>query len=152
MQRLLTLQYHRLCKLSEYVCHSNSQSDPRSPQPPQLTASQENKLPGPSRTPSGSPLPTPTSSQTRIHDIRGRTRKISQTAHDGVDLLDGTDPWGTNWHHQSPYDVGHNHDRVSPENSEVSSSRVQKFLHPLTSSILSRQQRQVRYRAHGSAE
>lgn len=83
----------------------------------------ENKLPGPSRTPSGSPLPTPSSSQTRIHDVRGRTRKLSQTAHDGVDMLDVTDPWGTNWHHQSPYDVGHNPERVSPESSEVT------FLH-----------------------
>ena len=59
---------------------------------------------GPSRTPSHSPLPTPTSSQTRVQDGgKGRSRKISQT--DAVDLLDVTDPWGTNWHHQSPYEI-----------------------------------------------
>ncbi|KAI0080342.1 hypothetical protein K474DRAFT_1638045, partial [Panus rudis PR-1116 ss-1] len=75
----------------------------------------QEKHPGPSRTPSGSPLPTPSSSQTRIHDVRIRTRKISQTAHDTVDLLDITDPWGTNWHHHSPYDVGQNHDKASPD-------------------------------------
>jgi hypothetical protein len=64
--------------------------------------------PGPSRTPSGSPLPTPSSSQTRINDpqVKVRSRKTSQTAHDEVDLMDGTDPWGQQWHHQSPYDVG----------------------------------------------
>ncbi|CAL1695181.1 unnamed protein product [Somion occarium] len=76
---------------------------------------QDSKLPGPSRTPSGSPLPTPTSSQTRIHDIRVRTRKVSQTAHDDVDMLDVTDPWGANWHHQSPYDLGTGHPQASPE-------------------------------------
>ncbi|KAL4241634.1 hypothetical protein ABKN59_000804 [Abortiporus biennis] len=75
-------------------------------------------LPGPSRTPSSSPLPTPSSSQIRIHDIRGRTRKVSQTAHDNVDMLDVTDPWGTNWHHQSPYDVGHSHEQRSPDSPE----------------------------------
>ena len=74
--------------------------------------------PSPTRTPSSSPLPTPTSSQVRIHDVRVRTRKISQTAHDNVDMLDHTDPWGTNWHHQSPYDVGKN--KNSPESPEVS--------------------------------
>lgn len=94
-----------------------------SPSFPPMAASadrtQDSKIPGPSRTPSGSPLPTPTSSQTRIHDVRVRSRKVSQTAHDNVDMLDGTDPWGTNWHHQSPYDVGN--DRVSPDASpEVS--------------------------------
>lgn len=68
------------------------------------------RMPGPSRTPSGSPLPTPDSSQIRIADATSgvRTRKISQTAHDPVDLMDGTDPWGTNWHHHSPYDIGLN--------------------------------------------
>ena len=67
------------------------------------------RMPGPSRTPSGSPLPTPNASQTRLGDGPGmRSRKISQTAHDNVDMLDGSDPWGTNWHHQSPYDVGIN--------------------------------------------
>lgn len=53
-----------------------------------------------------SPL-SPDSSQTGLADgQRMRTRKTSQTAHDGVDLLDLTDPQGTNWHHQSPYDPG----------------------------------------------
>ena len=56
--------------------------------------------------PSQSPLPTPDSSQTRVADGgKPRSRKTSQTAPDNVDLLDVTDPWGTNWHHQSPYDV-----------------------------------------------
>ncbi|KAF5385455.1 hypothetical protein D9757_005426 [Collybiopsis confluens] len=66
------------------------------------------RMPGPSRTPSHSPLPTPNSSQTRVADlgIKPRSRKTSQTAHDNVDLLDVSDPWGTNWHHESPYDIG----------------------------------------------
>ncbi|KAK7694980.1 hypothetical protein QCA50_002168 [Cerrena zonata] len=78
--------------------------------------SQDGKTPGPSRTPSGSPLPTPSSSQVRIHDVRARTRKTSQTAHDDVDMMDVTDPWGTNWHHESPYDVGSNQDKVAAAN------------------------------------
>lgn len=82
------------------------------------------QIPGPSRSPSRSPLPTPTSSQVRIHDVRVRTRKVSQTAHDNVDMLDHTDPWGTNWHHQSPYDVGKNKDRASPDSPEVSQSHA----------------------------
>lgn len=62
---------------------------------------------GSSRTASHSPLPTPTSSQTRVGEGgKPRSRKTSQTAPDNVDLLDVTDPWGTNWHHQSPYDIG----------------------------------------------
>lgn len=61
---------------------------------------------GTSGTPSHSPLPTPDSSQTRVADGgKPRSRKTSQTTPDNVDLLDVTDPWGTNWHHQSPYDV-----------------------------------------------
>ena len=56
--------------------------------------------------PSQSPLPTPNSSQTRVVDGgKPRSRKTSQTTPDNVDLLDVTDPYGTNWHHQSPYDV-----------------------------------------------
>lgn len=75
--------------------------------------------PSPSRTPSGTPLPTPSSSETRIPDPtgKGRTRKISNVA-DNVDLLDASDPYGTNWHHESPYDgLGLNADRnpVSPD-------------------------------------
>ncbi|KZT41387.1 hypothetical protein SISSUDRAFT_306140 [Sistotremastrum suecicum HHB10207 ss-3] len=34
-----------------------------------------------------------------------RKRKISAT-NPNVHLLDGSDPWGTNWHHDSPYDIG----------------------------------------------
>ena len=73
------------------------------------------RLPGPSRTPSNSPLPTPNSSQTRVEDsgARPRSRKSSQTAHDNVDLLDVTDPWGTNWHHHSPYDIGLSNGSIS---------------------------------------
>lgn len=95
-----------------------------SPSFPPMAASTERlqdtaQLPGSSRTPSGSPLPTPTSSQTRIHDVRGRTRKLSQTAQDNVDMMDVTDPWGTSWHHQSPYDAGMGHERTSPVSPEV---------------------------------
>jgi hypothetical protein len=73
-----------------------------------------------SHSPSGSPLPTPSSSQTRIVDPSGkvRTRKLSNTAHDTVDLLDGSDPYGTNWHHESPYDglgLGNDRPAVSPD-------------------------------------
>ncbi|OCH94739.1 hypothetical protein OBBRIDRAFT_884524 [Obba rivulosa] len=66
------------------------------------------RMPARSRTPSGSPLPTPSSSQVRIHDPNGRvrTRKTSQNGNDNVDMLDVTDPWGSNFHHRSPYDVG----------------------------------------------
>jgi hypothetical protein len=74
---------------------------------------------GPSRSPSGSPVQTPNSSQTRINDpsTKSRSRKNSQT-HDNVDLLDGTDPWGQAWHHQSPYDLGKG--RPSVEGRDVS--------------------------------
>ena len=79
--------------------------------------------PSPSRTPSGTPLPTPSSSETGIPDPsgKGRTRKISNAA-DNVDLLDASDPYGTNWHHESPYDgLGLNGDRnpVSPDAPDV---------------------------------
>ncbi len=76
---------------------------------------------GPSRTPSGSPLPTPNSSQTKVEETAGkRSRKTSQTAHDNVDMLDVSDPWGTNWHHQSPYDIGLGNGPVSVDIHEVS--------------------------------
>ncbi|KIP12547.1 hypothetical protein PHLGIDRAFT_124072 [Phlebiopsis gigantea 11061_1 CR5-6] len=84
------------------------------------------QAPSPTRTPSSSPLPTPTSSQVRIHDVRVRTRKISQTAHDNVDMLDHTDPWGTNWHHQSPYDVGKNSNSSEPPESPTASTRPRR--------------------------
>ncbi|KAJ7751246.1 hypothetical protein DFH07DRAFT_745568 [Mycena maculata] len=63
------------------------------------------RMPSVSRSASNSPLPTPNSSQTEGMNLP-RSRKPSQTAHDNVDLLDGSDPWGTPWHHESPYDVG----------------------------------------------
>ena len=79
-------------------------------------------VPGPSRPPSGSSLPTPTSSQTRVFDSNGkpRSRKTSETAHDNVDLMDVTDPWGTNWHHSSPYDVGLGNEPISIDVQDVS--------------------------------
>lgn len=58
-----------------------------------------------SRSPSGSPLPTPDSSQADVAG-KSRSRKTSQTTPDTVDLLDVTDPWGTHYHHPSPYDPG----------------------------------------------
>jgi hypothetical protein len=59
--------------------------------------------PGPSRMPSHSTLTTPSSSQTRVAEgQKPRSRKTS----DNVDLMDVTDPWGTSWHHTSPYDIG----------------------------------------------
>ncbi|KAI9509516.1 hypothetical protein F5148DRAFT_1186936 [Russula earlei] len=89
---------------------------PMSTEPAQSTS--------PSRTPSSTPLPTPSSSQTRIPDPsgKGRTRKLSNTTPDNVDLLDASDPHGTNWHHQSPYDgLGLNGDRnlVSPDTPDA---------------------------------
>ncbi|RXW22597.1 hypothetical protein EST38_g3280 [Candolleomyces aberdarensis] len=71
----------------------------------------------PSMGASYSPLPTPTSSQTRVGEgIKPRSRKTSQTTPDNVDLLDVTDPWGTNWHHESPYDIGApTSNKVEPE-------------------------------------
>lgn len=81
-----------------------------SPQFPPMSASlhdtQEDSLKGElNRSPSGSPLATPDSSQA---DVAGkpRSRKTSQTTPDTVDLLDVTDPWGTHYHHPSPYDPG----------------------------------------------
>ena len=76
------------------------------------------RMSGPSRTPSGSPLNTPNSSQVRLHDMKGRPRKISQTSHDNL-ILEATDPWGTHLHNRSPYDVGKAHERSSPELPEV---------------------------------
>ncbi|TFY78034.1 hypothetical protein EWM64_g5979 [Hericium alpestre] len=83
-------------------------------------------MPDPSRMPSGSPLPTPSSSQVRLDASpnaapKTRTRKLSNTPHDAVDLLDGSDPWGANWHHQSPYDLNVN--PTSGDGSEQRSGR-----------------------------
>jgi hypothetical protein len=79
----------------------------------------------PNRTSSGSLLPTPSSSQTRVNDPQAkvRSRKTSQTAHDEVDLMDGTDPWGQQWHHQSPYDVGLTRQGMESREVRLSSPR-----------------------------
>ncbi|KAF9460141.1 hypothetical protein BDZ94DRAFT_1238727 [Collybia nuda] len=83
------------------------------------------KVAGPSRTSSNSPLATPSSSQTRVVDgNKPRSRKTSETAHDNVDLLDVTDPWGTNWHHHSPYDIGLGNEPVSVDVQNLSKRRT----------------------------
>ncbi|KIK30343.1 hypothetical protein PISMIDRAFT_6424 [Pisolithus microcarpus 441] len=82
--------------------------------------------PGPSRSPSGTPLPTPSSSQVRIPEIGGKPRS-RKTSQDNVDLMDLSDPWGTHWHHESPYDAGTNTSPVSvdqPESTTQSRSRL----------------------------
>ncbi|KAI6136468.1 hypothetical protein F5141DRAFT_1208819 [Pisolithus sp. B1] len=81
---------------------------------------------GPSRSPSGTPLPTPSSSQVRIPEIGGKPRS-RKTSQDNVDLMDLSDPWGTHWHHESPYDAGTNTSPVSvdhPESTPHSRSRL----------------------------
>lgn len=75
------------------------------------------RLPGPSRSPSGTPLPTPNSSQVRIPDTGGKPRS-RKTSQDNVDLMDLSDPWGTHWHHESPYDAGTNNSPVSVDPPE----------------------------------
>ncbi len=71
-----------------------------------------------SRTPSHS---TPDSSQTRVQDgLKPRSRKTSQTTPDAIDLLDLSDPWGQNWHHQSPYEFGQTTTFVSLDTYDVS--------------------------------
>ncbi|KAI0660325.1 hypothetical protein C8Q70DRAFT_883527, partial [Cubamyces menziesii] len=83
-------------------------------------AQDPSRMAGPSRTPSGSPLPTPTSSQIRIQEPpKPRPRKVSQATHDSVDIVDGTDPWGTNWHHSSPYDI-HSNSHIADPQSPIS--------------------------------
>ncbi|OAX44442.1 hypothetical protein K503DRAFT_765059 [Rhizopogon vinicolor AM-OR11-026] len=59
------------------------------------------RLPGPSRTPSATTLQTPSSS---LPELAGKPRS-RKTSQDNADLLDASDPWGTHWHHQSPYDT-----------------------------------------------
>ncbi|KAG6333638.1 hypothetical protein ID866_5450 [Astraeus odoratus] len=76
------------------------------------------RLPGPSRSPSGTPLPTPNSSQVRIPEIGGKPRS-RKTSQDNVDLMDVSDPWGTHWHHESPYDLSTNNSPVSTDTPEV---------------------------------
>jgi hypothetical protein len=73
-------------------------------------------------------MATPSSSQVRVNEAGlagpARTRKVSHgEPHDNVDLMDVSDPWGTNWHHQSPYDVGNRSGERSPvglESGDVS--------------------------------
>ncbi|KAH7914780.1 hypothetical protein BJ138DRAFT_1110302 [Hygrophoropsis aurantiaca] len=76
------------------------------------------RLPGPSRTPSSTPLPTPSSSELRIPELGGKPRS-RKTSQDNVDMLDVTDPWGTHWHHQSPYDAGTNVSPISADSPEA---------------------------------
>lgn len=84
---------------------------------------------------SRSPLPTPASSQTRIGEgVKPRSRKTSQTAPDTVDLLDVTDPWGTNWHHESPYDVG----QTSNTGLDVDVSAIYSVANTYTNLVLFR--------------
>ncbi|KAI1789762.1 hypothetical protein LXA43DRAFT_548674 [Ganoderma leucocontextum] len=75
--------------------------------PPMASAPERGQDPsgmaGPSRTPSESPLPTPTSSQIRIQEpLNPRQRKISQDTYHGVELSDGADTWSPNGNHQQP--------------------------------------------------
>ncbi|TBU39088.1 hypothetical protein BD309DRAFT_1083644 [Dichomitus squalens] len=77
--------------------------------PPMASAPERGQDPsgmaGPSRTPSGSPLPTPSSSQIRIQEpFHPRVRKVSQTTNQGVDLANGADPNSPDGNHHSPYD------------------------------------------------
>ena len=76
----------------------------------------------PSRTPSGTPLPTPSSSQTRVADAthKPRSRKPSLTTPDGLEM-DIADPWGTTWHHSSPYDFS-----ISPVTGHGNDSHVSR--------------------------
>ncbi|KAI0046596.1 hypothetical protein FA95DRAFT_1573024 [Auriscalpium vulgare] len=111
-----------------------------SPSFPPMAADHVDWVPPPSRTPSGTPLPTPESSQVRIPDGSGKTRSRKPSAvspQDNVDLLDVSDPWGTNWHHTSPYDgMGLTGERspvtaVSPDSPEVSASSALFARHEL---------------------
>ncbi|KAJ6621111.1 hypothetical protein B0H10DRAFT_2215379 [Mycena sp. CBHHK59/15] len=95
------------------------------------------RMPGLSRSSSNEPLQSPNSSQTRMDNVANlpRSRKTSQTAHDDVDLLDGSDPWGTAWHHESPYDVG------LSSNSPVSIEENPQAVRSRTSSMTTAQNR-----------
>jgi hypothetical protein len=90
--------------------------------------------PGLSRTPSGSPMATPDSSQADVA-AKPRSRKTSQTTPDTVDLLDVTDPWGTHYHHPSPYDPGlSSSSSISPvvtDTSEVNIIHVSRYSYEL---------------------
>ncbi|KAF7981164.1 hypothetical protein HWV62_34935 [Athelia sp. TMB] len=83
--------------------------------------------------PSMSPLATPNSSQPDVA-TKPRGRKTSQTTPDTVDLLDVTDPWGTTYHHQSPYDpgMGSGSTITPPTTSSVDSQESTSALHLMT--------------------
>jgi hypothetical protein len=87
------------------------------------------RLPGPSRTPSGTSIQTPSSSQTRIPELAGKPRS-RKTSQDNADLLDASDPWGTHWHHRSPYDTGTNISPVSVDPPEASGFYFRNFSQP----------------------
>ncbi|KZS95893.1 hypothetical protein SISNIDRAFT_329179 [Sistotremastrum niveocremeum HHB9708] len=60
-----------------------------------------------------------------------RKRKISAT-NPNVHLLDGSDPWGTNWHHDSPYDIGLER---TPEPTPPRMRNTQSYQPPQTNKI-----------------
>jgi hypothetical protein len=91
------------------------------------------RLPGPSRTPSGTSLQTPSSSQIRIPESGGKPRS-RKTSQDNADLLDASDPWGTHWHHQSPYDTGTNISAVTVDPPEASGFCSRNVTQPYLSS------------------
>ncbi|KAL4070768.1 hypothetical protein J3A83DRAFT_3268807 [Scleroderma citrinum] len=62
-------------------------------------------------------LPRPNSSQVRIPETGGKPRS-RKTSQDNVDLMDVSDPYGTHWHHESPYDAGTNTSPVSVDQPE----------------------------------
>ncbi|KAH8835847.1 hypothetical protein DL96DRAFT_1575813 [Flagelloscypha sp. PMI_526] len=64
---------------------------------------------------------SPASSQVRVAE-KPRTRKTSQNTPDNVDFLDGSDPWGQNFHHTSPYDVSSPAD-AAPDPNVTSQTR-----------------------------
>ncbi|KAI6031584.1 hypothetical protein BKA83DRAFT_4202553 [Pisolithus microcarpus] len=64
------------------------------------------------------PGPSRTHQQVRIPEIGGKPRS-RKTSQDNVDLMDLSDPWGTHWHHESPYDAGTNTSPVSVDQPEV---------------------------------
>ncbi|KAF7303287.1 Apolipoprotein n-acyltransferase [Mycena kentingensis (nom. inval.)] len=100
--------------------------------PAMAASGDDSRMPGMSRSPSKSPGQTPNSSQTRMEDVSNvpRTRKTSQTAHDNVDLMDVSDPWGTAWHHESPYDVGKSNSPVSFDENQATRSRTSSMTAP----------------------
>ncbi|KAJ7786563.1 hypothetical protein B0H16DRAFT_1876559 [Mycena metata] len=102
---------------------------------------ESSRMPNLSRSSSNSPAPTPSSSQTQVEHVP-RSRKNSQTAHDNVDLLDGSDPWGNPWHHESPYDVGLSSSPVPfEENGHAAPQNPNNVPRSRTSSVTTAQNR-----------